>query len=81
MTRPLHEIAVEISRDWRAPYFGAAPYLGAMMELDSIDDMYGCDSAASVVDYFLVNAQTWRGDVARRVKKELRDMVEEARRK
>ena len=73
--RPLHEIAREIARDWKKPYFGAVPYLQAMMQLDSITDMYGYDDARSVVLYFLSNATTWRGDVARRIKKELNDML------
>lgn len=75
MSRPIHEIAEEIARDWKHPYFGAIPYLGAMRELDSITDNYGADSARSIVLYFLSNAATWRGDVARRVKAELKSLV------
>jgi hypothetical protein len=75
MTRPISIIAVEICRDWQSPYFGAAPYLGAMRYLSSIDDMYGADSARSVVAYFLANAKTWRGETARRVKAELNAML------
>lgn len=74
-TRPLHEIAREIRRDWKQPYFGAVPYLGAMLELDTIRDSYGRDKADSIVRYFLSNATTWRGDVARRVKAELKGML------
>ena len=33
------------------------------------------DSGRSVVAYFLANAGTWRGEVARRVKKELNAMI------
>jgi hypothetical protein len=42
--------------------------------LNSIDDKYGYDSARSIVNYFLANAGTWRGEVARRIKKELKGM-------
>jgi hypothetical protein len=74
-TRPLSDIAHEISVDWAKPYFGAVPYLEAMEMLDSMDDNYYCDSAKSIVCYFLANAGTWRGETARRVKKELKEMA------
>lgn len=80
MARPISEIAREIRSDWHNVYFGAVPYLDAMGSLNSIDDEYGCDSGNSVVLYFLANAQTWRGDVARRVKKELNDLSKQAKR-
>ena len=73
--RPIYLIAEEIMQDWRKPYFGAVPYLNAMLELDSIDDSYYFDSGRSVVLYFLSNANTWRGETARRVKAELRSMA------
>lgn len=72
--RSLYEIAQEIKKDWTKPYFGAVPYLNAMMSLDSINSMYGMDSAKSIVLYFLANAQTWRGDKAKEIKKELNGM-------
>jgi hypothetical protein len=75
MSRPLSEIAVEIVREWPKPAFSAVPYLGAMMTLTSIDDYYFQDSARSIVGYFLVNAKTWRGEAARRIKQELRTLV------
>ena len=74
--RPLATIAREISIDWRPRvYFGAVPYLEAMRTLISINDDYGADSAKSIVLYFLANANTWRGPVARRVKAELKAMA------
>ena len=72
--RSLAVIANEISRDWKKPYFGAVPYLSAMYSLDSMGDMYGCDSARSIVAYFLANASGWRGEVAKKIKKELKAM-------
>ena len=74
--RKLYTIAQEIRKDWTKPYFGAVPYLDAMTNLESINDMYGADSAKSVVLYFLSNATGWRGEVARRVKAELKAMCE-----
>jgi hypothetical protein len=73
--RPIHEIAVEIMEDWPDPYFGARPYLAAMLVLDDINDVYGVDSAESILLYFLSNAHTWHGEKARAIKQELRMML------
>lgn len=73
--RPLYEIAREIRRDWKSPYFGAVPYLDALSSLNRISDNYMLDSAKSIVLYFLANAHTWRGETARRVKAELKNMA------
>lgn len=74
MSRPIRVIAQEINRDWPKPYFGAVPYLRAMARLETIDDRIGYDDARDIVTRFLVNAGTWRGETARRVKAELRVM-------
>jgi hypothetical protein len=74
-TRPLSTIAREIRATWPKVYFGAVPYLQAMAQLGSVDDNYGLDDARSIVNYFLANAGTWRGDDARRIKAELKAMV------
>lgn len=75
MARPLYEIACEIRKTWTkvSPY--AEPYLAAMQSLGSINDNYYFDSGKSVVLYFLGNANTWRGEDARRIKTELKQMV------
>ena len=73
--RPLYEIAKEIKKDWKNVYFGAKPYLDAMATLDKVSDNYGWDSGKSIVNYFLSNASTWRGDTAKRIKAELKAMV------
>lgn len=78
-TRSLTEIAREIRADWKKPYFGAVPYMQAMVGLNSIRDSYGMDSADSIVRYFLSNATSWRGETARRVKAELKSMLKSAR--
>ena len=72
--RNLSEIAKEIKKDWTKVYFGAVPYLDAMLSLNSIDDDYGYDSAKSIVLYFLSNASGWRGETAKRIKSELKKM-------
>ena len=73
--RSLHVIGREILVDWKKPYFGAVPYLSALADLETIEGSYGDDSARSIVRYFLSNATTWRGEVARRIKAELNLMV------
>lgn len=73
--RPIYMIAREIKADWKKPYFGAVPYLQAMSSLHSISDEYGADSAKSVVLYFLANASTWRGETAKRIKSELKQIA------
>ena len=73
--RSLSVIAAEISADWQKPYFAAIPYLQAMRSLGSVEDHYGFDSGDSIVRYFLANAQSWRGDNARRIKAELKSML------
>lgn len=69
---PLHRIAHIIRVNWTKPYFGAVPYLDALGSLSDVDDNYGLDSGRSIVLYFLANANTWRGEVAREVKAELK---------
>lgn len=70
--RTLHAIARDIRQDWTKVNYAAVPYLDAMAELNSISDNYYADSGRSVVAYFLANAGTWRGPVARAIKKELK---------
>lgn len=76
-TRPLYEIAEEIRNETAASSFWwkAQPYVDAMLSLNKITDMYLFDSADSVVRYALGNLTGWRGDVAKRVKAELREML------
>lgn len=70
--RTLSEISKEISNDWRKPYFGAVPYLQAMQSMGGPSDNFGADSGREIVLYFLSNATTWRGEVAKRIKAELK---------
>ena len=70
------ELAEMISRDWGSKVnYGARPYLQAMYSLNSVDDDYGYDTGKSIVLYFLSNASSWRGDLARAVKAELKRRV------
>lgn len=73
--RPLYEIAQEICENWYPMNFAAIPYCEAMLSIEKIDDHYYADTAQSVVSYFLANAGTWRGPVARRIKLELKELL------
>lgn len=88
--RKLSEIAAEVLADWHEEgkrsekkgqpiprrYYAAVPYANAMLQLSTLDERYGLDRADSVVVYFLSNAQVWTGDTARRIKAELRVMLD-----
>lgn len=73
--RTIAEIAREIRATWKnvSPY--AQPYLDAMRYLSDKNSTYFYDDATSVVLYFLSNAASWRGEDARRIKKELRAVI------
>ena len=73
--RSLSAISAEIRRNWAAINFAAEPYRLAMASLDTLQDSYGADSARSIVLYFLCNANSWRGDAAKRIKAELKAML------
>ena len=75
MTRALQIIADEVWADWENVNYAAAPYLDAMATMQSVQDNYGYDSGKSIVIYFLSNATAWRGETARRVKKELNALI------
>ena len=67
----IKEIAQEIQKDWKKVNYAAKPYLEAMYSLENINDKHGLDSGKSIVAYFLLNAATWKGEVAKAIKKEL----------
>jgi len=75
-TMSLAGIAREVYKDWGAKVnFAAKPYLEAMATLQSVDEDYYAESGKSIVAYFLCNATSWRGEVAREVKKELKKRI------
>lgn len=84
-TRQLRAIALDIIQNWPAASDGrggantnhpAGAYVDPMLSLADIHQDYGQDSARSIVQYFLSNAGTWRGPEARRIKTELRGMLD-----
>lgn len=76
MSRPIYQIAHDIFDEWGPNVSRAArPYLEAMTELTSINDMYCADSARSVVLYALSNLGSFRGEKARALKAELKGLL------
>lgn len=73
--RNISDIADEIIELWQKPYFGAVPYLEAMRYVNKPSDPYFAEDGETQVIYFLANANTWRGADARRIKRELKDIV------
>lgn len=73
--RPLKTIAREICQDWQkmSPY--ARPYVDALLTLDQIEDNYHLDTGSYIVNYFLANAQSWRGEKAKAIKLELKTIL------
>lgn len=74
-TRSIKTISKEIREDWKNISPAAAPYLEAMDTLEKPEDEYGCERADGVILYFLSNATTWRGETARRIKAELKQLI------
>jgi hypothetical protein len=78
-TAPLYEVAAAIERDLRSqgkPVPPAAkPYLNGMRSLTTMDDKYIVEDAETIVRYALSNLSAWRGDNARRIKKELNERL------
>lgn len=75
--RTFAAIACEIKALWTKPYFGAVPYIEAMEQIHSSDKdaPYLFETAKDIVPYFLANATTWRGEDAKRIKNELKEMI------
>jgi len=74
-SRFIWEISKEIREDWAKPYFGAVPYIDAMDNIRLITDPYYYDTGREMVIRFLSNANTWRGEKARKIKAELKAMA------
>jgi hypothetical protein len=74
-TRPINEIAREIRKYWENVHFSARPYLDAMLSLHGSNEKYGYDDARSIIIYFLSNARSFKGEDAKRIKTELKQIA------
>ncbi len=75
--RYLFEIAEDIYQNWHNITDAAWPYLHAMQQLCTLKDYFFQDSARSVVLYFLSNSTTWKGEKAKQIKTELKQLLNE----
>lgn len=75
--RTFQQIARDVKSTWMNVYFGAVPYLEALLTLDTTDPeaLYGIEMAGDITRYFLANAQTFRGADAKMLKQELTDLI------
>lgn len=73
--RPICRIAQDIKREWRHISPHARPYLEAMLRLSDISDRYICESASDIISRFLCNASSFRGEGARTLKQELKNLI------
>lgn len=75
--RTFRQIAKDIKKAWPKVYFDAEPYLEALLELNTTNPeaLYYCDRAKEIAEYFLANAQTFRGEEAKRLKEELKALI------
>ena len=72
--RTPQQIAKDIRANWSQIYFGAIPYVQAMEQMTSWES-YMFDSGSSIINYFLANATTWKGEKAREIKQELKQIL------
>jgi hypothetical protein len=75
LDRPIREIADEIVRDWRPMREELVPYVSRMLEMQTLQEADDVEEAKHAVRYFLDHSGPWRGEVAGRIKSELRAMV------
>jgi hypothetical protein len=70
------KFAKKLPHEWRdVVYFGAVPYLEAMLTMRGSEG-YILDSTASIVLYGLSNMATFRGPEAKALKAELKEWAE-----
>lgn len=75
--RPIYQIAKDIKDAWKNPSPYAMEYLIPMLSINNIDDHYFFDDAERIIICFLEEAKTFRGEKARELKQELKDLLKE----
>jgi len=76
--RKISEIAREIYKVWKTPNCDAIPYLEEMLVLD--EDFFPF-RIKNIISCFLSNTRSWRGEDAKRIKRELITKLKEYQRK
>ena len=77
--KPLSQYAAEILGDWSNPPDHVRERLVALKSVDQITGYYGLDPVKTIVLYLLADMRGWRGDTAKRIKKELNDICKKFR--
>ena len=75
----IKDIAQFIIDDWSKTDKVPKNYLEPMLKIKTLNEMYGADTAYSVVVYFLSNASRWKGFNAKVTKQYLKTLLEEYR--
>lgn len=75
--RLIKDIAWDINKEWKNVNYAAKPYLEAMSELEFINDSYYNDTANYIILYFLSNASSFRGERAKLLKLELKQLLKD----
>jgi len=73
--RPLYVIATDINKAWAKINYAAVPYLEAMENMTCPTAKYWFDDGKSIIMYFLSNASSFRGEKAKALKAELKEML------
>ncbi|MEO5348895.1 MAG: hypothetical protein H7836_04540 [Magnetococcus sp. YQC-3] len=68
--KSINQLGAIVAKEWVKPYFGAVPYIKALQQIN--DGKYLFEDEKTIVIYFLSNARTWKGDIAKEVKQELK---------
>ena len=76
--RTFQQIAKDIESTWLNVYFGAAPYLEALLTLDTSNPNapYYYETAGGIALGFLANASSFRGAEAKKLKAELKSLLQ-----
>lgn len=74
-------IAEIIKQDWKTPHPWAASSLDFMLSIEDISEIYLDDTAVTIVQFFLENADTWQSPTAWAVKGKLTQLIREQQRK
>ena len=77
MPRQIYQIAEDIVKDWKNPHYSAMPYLVVMRRIRTPEEQYMRETGRSIVEYFLENSKSYTGPSAKKLKQELKDLLQE----
>ena len=77
MPRQIYQIAEDIVKDWKKPHYSAKPYLAVMRRIRTPEQQVVRETGRSIVEYFLENSKSYTGPSAKKLKQELKDLLQE----